>query len=135
MGEFDEVAGDVDHAVVVVHHHHAARAHDRAELPQRFDNPPACRTSLRNASAGGSAGLHRLDVVAVHAAPADVVDELAERGAQRHFHQAGVLDFADQREHLGARAASLPISVNHAGPLAMMGAMLYQVSTLLMLVG
>src|SRR5579863_3075611 len=29
----------------------------------------------------------------------------------------------------------LPVSVNHAGPLAMMGAMLYQVSTLLMLVG
>ena len=31
--------------------------------------------------------------------------------------------------------ASLPISVNHAGPLAMIGGMLYQVSTLLMLVG
>ena len=29
----------------------------------------------------------------------------------------------------------LPVSVNHAGPLATIGAMLYQVSTLLMLVG
>src|SRR6266542_366177 len=30
---------------------------------------------------------------------------------------------------------ALPVSLNHAGPLATMGAMLYQVSTLLMLVG
>src|ERR1039457_6017883 len=30
---------------------------------------------------------------------------------------------------------ALPVSVNQAGPLATMGAMLYQVSTLLMLVG
>src|SRR5690348_896967 len=29
----------------------------------------------------------------------------------------------------------LPVSLNHAGPLAMIGATLYQVSTLLMLVG
>src|SRR5271167_3903142 len=30
---------------------------------------------------------------------------------------------------------ALPVSVNHAGPLVTMGAMLYQVSTLLILVG
>src|ERR1039457_3282619 len=30
---------------------------------------------------------------------------------------------------------ALPVSVNHAGPLVTMGAMLYQVSTLLMLLG
>src|SRR6516162_5023100 len=30
---------------------------------------------------------------------------------------------------------ALPVSVNHAGPLVMIGAMLYQVSTLLMLLG
>lgn len=32
VGEFDEVAGHVDHAVVFVHHHHAAGARDGAEL-------------------------------------------------------------------------------------------------------
>ena len=32
MRELDEVARDVDHAVVFVHHHHAARAHDGSEL-------------------------------------------------------------------------------------------------------
>ena len=36
MGELDEVAGDVHHAVVVVHHHHAAGAHDGAEFRQRL---------------------------------------------------------------------------------------------------
>ncbi len=35
---------------------------------------------------------------------ADVVDEALERRAEGHFNEAGVLDFADQREDLGAGA-------------------------------
>ena len=89
-GELDEVAGDVDHAVVVVHHHHAARAHDRAELAQRLEIDRRVEHVVRDAAAGRAAGLHRLDVVAVHAAAADIIDELAERGAERHLDQAGV---------------------------------------------
>ena len=102
-GELDEVAGDVDHAVVFVHHHHAARTHDRAELPQRFEIDRGIEHLVRNAAAGRSAGLHRLDVMAERsAAAADVVDEVAERRAERHFDQAGVHHLADQGEDLGS---------------------------------
>ena len=91
---------------------------------------------VRDAAAGRPAGLHGLDATAVRAAAADVIDELAERGAERHLDKAGVLDLAHQREDLGAGAGlALPIAVNHAGPLATMGGMLNQVSTLLMFVG
>ncbi len=45
VGELDEVARHVHHAVVFVHHHHAARAHDGAELAPASRSPPACRTS------------------------------------------------------------------------------------------
>ena len=103
-GELDEVAGDVDHAIVVVHHHHAARAHDRAELAERFVVDRRVEQFVRDATAGRTAGLHRLDRVAAHAAGAGVVDEARQRRAERHFDQAGVLHFADQRKDLGAGA-------------------------------
>ena len=104
VGELDEVAGHVHHAVVFIHHHHAARAHDGAELRQRLVIHRGIEHLLRDAAARRAAGLHGLDLLAVAAAFADVVDEGLERRAQRHFHQAGVVDLADQREDLGARA-------------------------------
>ena len=62
VGELDEVAGDVHHAVVFVHHHHAAGAHDGAELRQRFVIHRRVEHLLRDAAAGRAAGLHGLDV-------------------------------------------------------------------------
>ena len=101
-GELDEVAGDVDHAIVFVHHHHAARAHDGAELAERFVVDRGFEQVGRDAAARRAAGLHRLDRMAVQAAAADGMDEIAERRAERHFHQAGVPDLADEGEDLGA---------------------------------
>ena len=57
-----------------------------------------------DAAAGRAAGLDRLELLAAGHAAADVVDDLAERGAHRHFDQAGVLDLAGQGEDLGAAA-------------------------------
>ena len=104
VGELDEVARHIHHAVVFIHHHHAAGAHDGAELRQGLVVHRGVEHLLRDAAAGGAAGLHGLDVLAVAAAFADVVDEGLERRAQRHLHQAGVVDLADQREDLGAGA-------------------------------
>ena len=58
-----------------------------------------------NAAAGGTAGLHRLECVAVGNAAADALDDLAELDAHGHFNQAGVGDLAGEREDLGALAA------------------------------
>jgi len=51
-----------------------------------------------------AAGLHRLDVAAVGAAFAHIVDEGLERRAQRHLHQARVGHLAHERKHFGAGA-------------------------------
>lgn len=36
LGELQEVARDIDHAIRIIHHHQPARAHDRADFPERF---------------------------------------------------------------------------------------------------
>ena len=137
VGELDEVAGDVHHAVVFVHHHHAARAHDGAELAPASRSPPG----VSNISCGmqppeGPPVCTALTCWPSHAAAADVVDERLERRAQRHLDQAGVrAPCRPARRPWCRRSWLLPVSVNHAGPLVTIGAMLYQVSTLLMLVG
>ena len=64
---------------------------------------------LGQAAAGRPADLHRLEPVlpdlsrVVGDAAADVEDDLAQRGAERHFDQAGVGHVAGQGEGLGAR--------------------------------
>ena len=58
----------------------------------------------RDAAAGRAAGLHRLDRLPSGDAAADLVDDLAQRDAHRHFDQPGVRDLAGQREDLGALA-------------------------------
>ncbi len=76
-----------------------------------------------NAPARRPAGLDRFELLAVLNASADVVDHFFERDAHRHFDQAGVLDLAREREHLGALAffrahgsvprSALPDDVGH----------------------
>ena len=88
MRELDEVAGHIHHAVVFIHHHDAAGAHDGAELRQGLVVHRGVEHLLRDAAAGGPAGLHGLDVLAVGTAFAHVVDEGLERRSQGHFHQA-----------------------------------------------
>lgn len=104
MGEFDEVAGDVHHAIVFIHHHHAARAHDGAELHEGFVVHRGIEHFLGDAAAGRTAGLHGLDLAAGGAAFADVIDESLERSAEGHFDEAGIGHLADQGEDLGAGA-------------------------------
>ncbi len=103
-GELDEIARDVDHAVVVVHHHHAARTHDRADFAERFIINGRVKHVAGDATARRAAGLHRLDGVADIAAASGVINEFAEGGAKRHLHQAGVPHFSDQGENLGPGA-------------------------------
>ncbi len=98
--ELDEVAGNIDHAVVFVHHDHAARAHDRAELCEALVIDGGIEHFMWNGSTGGTARLYGLDLPAGHASLADVVDEGLERRPQRHLNQAGVMHLADEGEYL-----------------------------------
>jgi hypothetical protein len=90
---------------------------------------------VRNASAGRAAGLHRLDRVAAHAAFADVVDEV-DSGVPSGISTRPVFWTLPTSENtLVPGALRLPVSVNQPAALVTIGATLYQVSTLLMLVG
>ncbi len=56
----------------------------------------------RDTSAGGSAGLGCLELLAVWDAAADLLDDVPQGGAHGDLHQTGVVDLAAQGEHLGA---------------------------------
>ena len=60
---------------------------------------------FRDAAAGRAAGLHGLELLAAGNAVADLVDDVPERHAHRHFDQAGIFDLADQGKDLGALAS------------------------------
>src|SRR5579872_5404330 len=104
VSELDEIAGDVDHAIVFIHHDHAAGAHDGSELRQVLVVDCGVEHILRNTSTRGAAGLNGLDLASPDGAFADVVNESLQRCAQWHLDQAGIFHFADEREDLGSRA-------------------------------
>ena len=56
----------------------------------------------RDTSAGRTAGLCRLELLAVRDTAADLLDDFAQGGTHRNLDQTGVVDFAAQGEDLGA---------------------------------
>jgi hypothetical protein len=78
-----------------------------------------------NAAAGGSAGLRGLELLAVRDAAADVLDDLAQRGAHRDLDKAGVVDLAAERERPWCPwTFSVPMEANQSAPLRMICGML-----------
>src|SRR5579864_8415978 len=108
VGEFDEVAGDINHAVVFVYQDHAAVAHDGTELRQIFVVHRGIEHVLRNAAAGRAARLNGLHLTTSDCAFTDVVDERLQRRTEWHFHQTGVFHFANKREDFSPRALRTP---------------------------
>ena len=102
--EVEEEARDVDHAGRVVHDDHTAGAHHSADLDQVVIIDRQIEILRRDAAAGRTAGLNGLKLSAVRDAAADVIDDLAERGAHRDLNEAGVDDLAAECEDLGALA-------------------------------
>ncbi len=82
----------------------AAGAHDGAQLLQALVVDGHVEVLLGDAAAGGAAELDGLERLVARDAAADLVDDLAQLHADRHFDQTGVLDGAAQGEHLGALA-------------------------------
>ncbi len=110
-GELEEELGKLDHAGIFVHHNHAAGAHHRADFLQRVEINGRVQRFDAQAAAQRSASLHGFELLALENAAADVKDDLAQRNAHGHFHQAGVVDLASEGEDgralaaLGANAA------------------------------
>ena len=104
MGELDEVARHIHHAVLFIHDHHAARSHDRAQLRQAFIVDGRIEHLDGNASARGTTRLHRLDGASGNRSFTNVIHEGFQRSAQRHLHQSGVAHLPHQGEDFGPRA-------------------------------
>src|SRR5208283_365961 len=104
VGELDEELGDIHHAGVFIHNNHSARTHHRAHFLQALVIDGKIDELAGDATARRSACLHRLELLLVGNAPADLVDDVAQGDAHRDLDQAGVVDLSDQGEDLGALA-------------------------------
>ena len=101
-GEFEEELGKVHHTGVFVHDDQTAGAHHGACLDEVVVVDRGIDEGSRETSAGRTAGLGSLELLAVRNAAADLLYDLTQGGAHRDFHKTGVLDLAAECEHLGA---------------------------------
>ena len=108
LGEVEEEAREVDHAGLVVDHDQAAGADDGAGRGQALVVDRRVQQVRRDAAAGGAADLHRLELLAVLDAAADVEDQVAEAGAHGHLDQAAVDDLAGEANTLVPWLVSAP---------------------------
>ncbi|MBA7684330.1 hypothetical protein ES703_92723 [subsurface metagenome] len=101
VGKFEEVPGDIHHARVLVHDDHTAGTHDGPGFGKFFEINRKLDKLLRETPARRAAGLDRLEFLAVRNAAADVVYDILQGNAHRHFDEAGPVDFSSQGEGLG----------------------------------
>ena len=101
-GEFQIELRDIHHTGVFVHDDQSAGAHHGTDLREALVVDRCVNMDRRNTAAGRTAGLRRLEPLAIGNASADLFDDLAERCAHGDFHQADVRDLAAEGEHLGA---------------------------------
>src|SRR5450830_856861 len=100
LSELQEEARQVDHAVGVVDHHKATGADDGARGAELLVVDLHVEHRVGQAAARRPAELHGLERASGQHAAADVEDDMAQRGAHRHLHQAAVGDLAGEREDL-----------------------------------
>ena len=108
LDELHEELRHVHHAGAVVHDHEPARPDDGAERLERFVVNLRVDLRSRYAPAGRAAHLRRLEGPASRHAAADLLDDPAKRRAERHLHQAGVVDASDEGEDLCALGLLAP---------------------------
>ena len=101
-GELEEELREIDHAGVLVHDDKSAGAHHGADGDQVIVVDRSIDEGSGDTSAGRSAGLSRLELLAVRDAAADVLDDFAEGGAHRDLDETGVGDLAAESEDLRA---------------------------------
>ncbi len=108
LREGQEIARDVHHAVILVQDHHPARAHDRPRGRQGLVVYRGIAERRRHAAPRRPAHLHRLELLAVGHAPADLLDDATQRHSHRHLDQSAAQHLASQGERLGALATRRP---------------------------
>ena len=105
LREIEKILCKVYDAGVFIHHDEPARPHDRPGSRQRFIVHREIEELLRQAAAGGSAGLDGFERLLQSAA--NIKNDLPQRCAELHFNQALAADLPDQREGLCAAVSFL----------------------------
>src|SRR5690606_23164844 len=88
LGELQEIAGHIHHAIGIVQHHEPAGAHDRTDLRQCFEVHGDVLHGSRDTTTGGPTDLDRLEGPPRHHPAADLLHNLANREPHRHLDQA-----------------------------------------------
>ena len=102
LGELEEIARHIHHAVGVVEDDEAAGAHHRAGFRERLIVHRRVGQPGRYAATRRPADLHRLEAPALTHTAADLLHNLTNRDPHRHLDEPAPLHLARQREHLGA---------------------------------
>ena len=99
-GELKEELSHVNHTGVLIHYDKTARAHHTADGNKVVIVYLGIDKGSRDTSAGGTAGLCSLELLAVGNTAADVVDDLAKGSTHGDLNKTGVLDLTAEREYL-----------------------------------
>ena len=92
----------IHHTVILIHDNESAGTHHGADGEQVIIVNRDIEVLSRDTSAGRSAGLCCLELLAVWNAAADLVNNGAQCGSHGNFHKTGVVDLAAQGKYFGA---------------------------------
>lgn len=130
--EVEEVTRGLDHAAVLADHDHAAGTHDGAELLERVVVDRRIEKLDRDAAAGRTAGLDRLDLLRVRAA--DIENDFrAAWSPSEPRPDPGFFRSPASAKSLVPLLPSVPIEANAAAPSRRISGTLPKVSTLLII--
>ncbi len=96
LHEFKKEPCDIDHTGVFIHDDHAAGTHDRAKFGKRFIVERDVQVLFGHTSARWASDLGGLERLVIHRAATDIVHQLTQCCAYRHFDQSGIFDRSGQ---------------------------------------
>ena len=100
--ELQEKLCDIHHTGVLVHNDQTAGAHHGTDGDQIVIVYGHIQMFRRDTSAGGPAGLGRLELLPAGNASADLFHDLPQCSSHGYLHQPGVVDLSAQSEYFGS---------------------------------
>ena len=99
-GELKVELGDIHHTGILVHNDKSARAHHRAKSYEVIIVDRSVDILSRDTSAGRTACLCSLELLAVWYAAADLLDNFTQGSTHRYLNKTYVCDLTAQSEYL-----------------------------------
>ena len=94
----------VDDTVILVHYNHSTGTHHGTDSLESAEIDRRIEVLLCDNTAGRTAGLHSLELLAMGDSAADIIYDLAERCSHRNLYKTRVADLACEGEYLCSMA-------------------------------